>query len=224
MRPGRVTRLLAALAACLVLALAGCGMEAGGLDGIGSPSGEPSPVSTGRTQSPTSPNTPSTAGTLTASPSAITGLKSCRPQQLTVSSGPGGAAAGSSFLRIELHNVSDHACQLRGYLMLDFVDRSGQLIARARRDRTNVYTLTTVEIPAGRWGHARLQIVSPGNFDPGSPDCRPKEVAFALVSLPRYRSDATRLPLGYEVCTAAKHVPSLSPIVKGRRFPQSGSG
>jgi len=143
-------------------------------------------------------------------------LRSCRPQQIAVSLGAGGAALGSSHFHVELRNVSDQACKLHGYPALRFVDRTQRKIAVARRRVYDGLKVTAVAVPTGRWGHAWLVVVSPGNFDRGSPDCRPQAVAFVLISLLRHPRITTRLPMKGPVCTTGP-VPSVSPVRKGRR-------
>lgn len=187
------------------------------MDGSGESSGAPSVTSTRNTPTPASTrNRPSSTRTPPASPSITAALRSCRPQQIAVSLGAGGAALGSSYFHVELHNVSDQACKLHGYPALRFVDRTQREIAVARRRVDDGSKVTAVALPTGGWGDAWLVVVSPGNFDPGSPDCRPQAVAFVLISLPRHPRVTTRLPMKGPVCTTG-HVPAVSRVMKGRK-------
>jgi len=130
-----------------------------------------------------------------------------------VRSGRSGAAASHYYRRIDLRNIADNRCSLRGYLHLRLFDAKSREITRARND---TFKVRRVAIGPGGWAHAGVQFVNPAVFDKGSPDCRPKLAAYMLVALPHHPQVTTRLWLGFDVCTSKEHPPYASPILKGR--------
>jgi hypothetical protein len=116
----------------------------------------------------------SAAGTPSAAPR-------CRAAALTVwvGVGSGGAAAGSSYLPLELTNHSRRACSLHGYPGASA--RSDRQLGSAA-GRSPAVPERTVTLAAGATAHAVLQLVDVANFAPGT--CAPARASSLRVYPP----------------------------------------
>jgi hypothetical protein len=75
----------------------------------------------------------------------------------------GGAAAGSTYYKLELTNLSGHACTLLGYPGVSAVNLSGHQVGKAGSRETS-QTPHVVTLAAGATATAVLRIVDAGNF------------------------------------------------------------
>ncbi len=138
----------------------------------------------------------------------------CPLEQVEASLEGGGVALGTTYWRIELHNVGSRPCSLRGFPTVAFFDAGHQELTVSRRSPDQ--RATTVTLDVGGWAHAILGEVGTGNFEPSAPDCRPQPVVSIRVSLSR-TSEAVELPHRADVCTTKLHRPYISSVLLGRK-------
>ncbi len=112
---------------------------------------------------------------------------------------PGGGTAGSVFYKLELTNLSGHACTLFGYPGVSAVDlANGQLGAGASREAFG--KPRTVTLAPGAGAQAVLRITDAGAL----PGCRPVTAA-GLRVYPPGQSAAKRIPFPFQACSRAGH-------------------
>lgn len=152
---------LAAVAALV----AGCGGSSSKADvGVGSTS--PAPA-TGTSTVTTPP--PSSASTTTPS-----GPAACATDNLALSLGPAGGAAGSLYYPLHFVNKGTTSCTMTGYPGVSFVaPGNGQQVGKAGT-RPSEPTPTVTLAPGGE-ATATVQIGETGNFSPA--DCGPTAVS-----------------------------------------------
>jgi len=169
-RSAHATRTLIAAAA-----LAGCAVLVAACGSSGSQAG--SPAATG-TVTPTPSGSPGASSATGPSPSATpaatpSGPPPCATSALRVSvpTGQGNAAAGSSYYPIVFTNVSGSPCTLYGYPGVSFVTGAGgsEIGIPATENPANPRQLIT--LAPGQAGHAELQVVDAENYPPA--DCGP---------------------------------------------------
>lgn len=117
------------------------------------------------------------ASTLATQAAATPALRTCPVSALKISLdiAAAGVAAGSSYVPLELRNVSASACRLPGYALVSFAASSaGPDIGKPARheDSGRARPLT---LRPGKLAHAWLQIVAAANYPPSR--CRPVTTA-----------------------------------------------
>ncbi|HEX4060027.1 MAG TPA: DUF4232 domain-containing protein [Streptosporangiaceae bacterium] len=151
--------------AAIVALLTACGSGA-------SPSGASASLTPGGPASPPS-HAPGKSSVNSASPASNAVKNQCAASALTakVDSGQGGAAAGSSYLPIDLTNISSHACALYGFPGVSWVTNiAGDQIGSAATRETS-FRPVTVTLAPGSVAHAVIQIADAGNYP--SSICQP---------------------------------------------------
>jgi Protein of unknown function (DUF4232) len=152
----------AAVLACSAALAAACGTSAAP---AASPAASPAVIAT-----PTvSAGTVRPASSPTAAPSPVAAACATWALRVTVPTGPGGAAAGSSYHPIQFANVSAASCTLYGYPGVSFVTAQGgsQIGPAAIRNPAMARQLVTVS--PGQTVHAELQVADAENYPPA--DC-----------------------------------------------------
>jgi hypothetical protein len=159
-------RLAAVIGGVLVAALAACSTAS-------TPSGTvtvtAAPVA-GGSSSGGGQAAPSTTPTATApssaAPSAPAGPAECATQQLTVSVGHGGAAAGTAYYHLDFTNSSSRSCFLEGYPGVSFVTGQGGSQIGAAADRNPIFARHVITLAPGAVAHALLGIATAANYSP----------------------------------------------------------
>jgi Protein of unknown function (DUF4232) len=151
----------AAVLACSAALATACGTSSGtGAAPAATASPTVSPGTASPASSPTATVTPTQAGSPPCGTSAL---------KVTVPTGAGGAAAGSTYYPVRFANVSGASCTLYGYPGVSFVTAPGgsQIGPAATRNPTTPKQLVTLS--AGQTVHAELQVVDAENYPPA--DC-----------------------------------------------------
>jgi hypothetical protein len=170
------------------------------------PSGTASPTSStgsGATSAGTAPS-----GTQ-ASPNAQ-GVPSCQTFGLTLTRGTTGAAAGSTYVEIELTNTSGATCTLYGYpgVALTTSKAPGsQVGASADRSSSNPETLVT--LTPGATADAQVQVVDVLNYSTAS--CAPVSASYLQV-YPPGQTTPLYLPFTAQGCTKPVFTLGVSPV------------
>jgi hypothetical protein len=108
----------------------------------------------------------------------------------------GGAAAGSSYYKLEFTNQSGHACTLTGFPGVSAVDLHGhQLGSPARK---NPSSTRAVRLANGATAAAVLQIVVAGNFPQSACHRAP---AAALRVYPPNQTASKLVPFPFDACS-----------------------
>ena len=116
---------------------------------------------------------PGNSSANSASPATNAAKTQCATSGLTakVASSQGGAAAGSSYLPIDLTNISSHTCVLYGFPGVSWVASiAGDQIGSAATRETS-FSPVTVTLAPGSVAHAIMQIADAGNYP--SSICQP---------------------------------------------------
>jgi Protein of unknown function (DUF4232) len=79
---------------------------------------------------------------------------------------PGEGAAGHTFYQLEISNVSQHACSLRGFPGVSAVGPHGQLGSAAARNRS--HPVRTVTLARGATAHVELTLTNVSGFAHGA--------------------------------------------------------
>jgi Protein of unknown function (DUF4232) len=134
---------------------------------------------------------------LRPSRAAAAGGSRCRTPGLVVwLDTNGNSAAGSTYYKLKLTNLSGHACTLFGYPGVSAVNlRGAQLGSAASRDTAR--TPHTVRLGIGATAVATLRIVSTGNFPSSS--CHPTRAAGLRVYPPNATASKI-VPFPFRAC------------------------
>jgi hypothetical protein len=140
-------------------------------------------------------STVAVAGTAGASRST----PACATSSLVVwlNTGSGGAAAGSTYYKLELTNLSGHACALRGYPGVSAVDLRGRQLGRAA-GRNPTRPARTITLAPGTSAAAVLQIADVYNYPPTT--CR-RTMAAGLRVYPPGQTRAKTVPFPFLACS-----------------------
>jgi hypothetical protein len=123
----------------------------------------------------------------------------------------GSGTAGSFYYRLELTNLSGHACRLSGYPGVSAVDLLGRQLGRAASRNTTLVKPTTVRLANGRSAAAVLRVVDTGVFAAAS--CRPVTAA-GLRVYPPNETRAKIVPFPFSVCTHGPTSLSVAAVQK----------
>lgn len=172
-----------------------------------SPSGAPSPT---ETTAPTATSTATATGSA-APTSAPAGGTACTTSSLRLSTGQGGAAAGTYYLPLVFTNVGTSPCRLRGYPGVSFVDANGhQLGFPAQRSRGE--RIRTLSLAVGGKAHANLGIPSTANFSDA--DCKPHKAA-GIRAYPPGQTSSLFVRYRVTVCTTKNGRALIGPLKPG---------
>lgn len=121
----------------------------------------------------------------------------CAPRALDVwLNTHGGAAAGSTYYKLEFTNLSARTCTLRGYPGVSAIGASGRQLG-SPAGRNPAHTSRTVTIARGGSAVAVLQITDAHNFPPAS--CRLVTAAALRVYAPG-ATQAKTVPFPFLTC------------------------
>lgn len=219
----------AAAVAVSTLAVAGVavtatswGLPAGhgtGTTVVGAPTGGPR-LGTGPDTAAPSPSA-SEAANIRASapstPSPAAAASPCRTDQLQVTLGPGGGAAGTFFQRILFQNRAQTPCTLTGYPRVSFLDRARHQVGATATQGAG-WPIGPVTLTPQGFANAAVGVTDPANYQtstsPSSSTCRPALTAYVRIYPPGQRS-ALAIPYKTQVCTA-KTTPVVTPTGAGR--------
>ena len=197
----------AAVLACTAALVAACGSSAGTAAAPGASATattQPS-VNPGGTPVSVSPP-PATATSSGPAPCATSALK------VTVPTGNGNAAAGSSFFPIDFANVSTTSCTLYGFPGVSFATAQGgsQIGPAATRNPAAAKTLLT--LAPGQTVHAELQVVNAENYPPA--DCG-LVTAHWLKIFPPNQTAPVYVSFSAQACTKAKQILTVQTVQTG---------
>jgi hypothetical protein len=138
-----------------------------------------------------------TAATAVGVASARTRAPACKTSDLVVwLGGAGGAAAGSTYVRLEFTNQSGHACTLKGYPGVSALDLRGHMLGSP--GSRNPSSTRVVRLANGATASAGLQIVVAGNFPPSACHVR---AAAGLRIYPPNQTSWKFVPIPFEACS-----------------------
>ena len=134
-----------------------------------------------------------------ASSSTSTSTSRCKTSSLEVwlGIGPGGAAAGSTYMPIEFTNTGGASCTLNGYPGVSAWS-TGQLGSPASRN--SQVASKTITLASGATAHAVLQITDVGNYPPAT--CAPA-TATTLRVYPPGSFTSEDIPFRLRACSKA---------------------
>ena len=139
---------------------------------------------------------PSSASTTAAPPCATSRLVIWLDTQ-------GNGAAGSTYYRLELTNLSRSACTLFGYPRVSAVDLAAHRLGSAAT-RDAAHAARKVRLAPGASATAVLRIVDAANFPRRV--CRPTTAAGVRVSLP-HASGSKLVPFPFRACSRTRPGP-----------------
>ncbi len=111
----------------------------------------------------------------------------------------GSGAAGSIFYRVELTNLSGHACTISGYPRAAAVSLSGRQLGKGSGRFVSKKPLVTLANRAT--ASFALQIVNVGNFSASA--CRPVTAA-GLRIFPPHQTASKVVPFPFRACTRSR--------------------
>ena len=209
-----VARICAPLA---VLAMAGCsgGSSTPATSGASSTPASASPTASplaSETVTPAVPASPTSTPSLSpsASPSAAA-LAGCPTSSLKLSTGRGGAAAGTYYLPLVFTNVATTACSLRGFPGVSFVDANGSQIGPSAQRAAGQRPHDVVLNPGAK-AHATLAI--PNNEMFSQSDCQPKHAA-GIRAYPPNQTAPLAVHFKSTVCTTPAGRASIESVRPG---------
>jgi hypothetical protein len=138
--------------------------------------------------------------TSSAAPAAAA-TKACPASGLVVWAGeePGGGAAGSVYYRIELTNLSNATCTVKGYPKVNAVDLKGGRIGAYATHETGK-AAKPVTLAPGQSASAQLRIVDALNYP--ADKCKATTAAGLRVGIPGGSGNKIA-PLAFETCVRA---------------------
>lgn len=122
----------------------------------------------------------------------------------------GSGAAGSSFYRVELTNLSGRACTLSGYPRVLAVDLSGRTLGSG--SQRFVSAKPTVRLAPGATASFALQITEVGNFPASA--CR-RVTAAGLRVFPPHQNASKVVPFPFSACSRSGPVYLAAQAVQG---------
>ena len=124
----------------------------------------------------------------------------CAPKALDVwLNTQGGAAAGSTYYKLEFTNLSAHACTLRGYPGVSAISTAGRQLGSAA-GRNPAHASRLVTLAGGSSALAVLQVTDAHNFPPAT--CRLVTAAGLRVYAPG-ATQAKTVPFPFPTCAKA---------------------
>ncbi len=110
----------------------------------------------------------------------------------------GNGAAGSVFYKLELTNLSGHACTLHGFPGVSAIDIHGRQLGRAAARESSGAAPHTVRLKDGATATAILRTVAAGNFPAAT--CR-QTTAAGLRVFPPGQTTSKVIPFPFEACS-----------------------
>jgi hypothetical protein len=198
-----VSSLVAAAALTVGCGSSGNGQSASSAPPSSAPATSQSPSVTVSTPAGGSGAGGSGAGAPSAKSTAASGLAACATANLSVSlkSGTGGGAAGSTYVPLQFTNTSGAACALYGYPGVSFVTGQNGSQIGAPAKRSDSFAKVTVTVAAHATAHAWLQIAEAGNYPASS--CHPVSAKFLKVYPPGNTAPAY-VSFSGQTCSSAK--------------------
>lgn len=135
------------------------------------------------------------AATTTKAPAGMAQKCSTSDLEVWLGLGEGGGTAGSTYLPLELTNISNHRCRLFGFPGVSAI-AAHQLGSPAQRNRAR--PTYHVSLAPGATAHTVLQFVDVDNF--GS-RCKPV-TATGLRVYPPDQFSAAEIPFSFRACSA----------------------
>jgi hypothetical protein len=192
------------------LLAAGCSSGSSSGDAGSTVSPVPTPSHT-HTSSPTPiPTTTTVTPTPTVTVTPPTGVPTCQSNQLSLSLGPPGGAAGSTYTPIVFTNTGSTTCELRGYPGVSFVNTSGARVGSPSKQDAG--RIKTVKLASGHGANALLREPETGNYPPSA--CQAATSNRLQVYPP---GETTPLFLSYhaKVCTTKSARTGIGPVSFG---------
>lgn len=190
-------------------------------------SGSHPAASGGSASSPTSPGSGSANGGGTPTSSSGSGptakpsghsepmITTCTTSALTVSinTGQGGGAAGSTYVPIDFTNSSSRACEMYGFPGVSFVTGRGGSQIGAAAARNSGFSSVAITVAAHGSAHAWLQVAEAGNYPAST--CK-QVTANWLKVFPPGNTEAAYVSHSFQACSSTKvNVLSVVPIRSG---------
>jgi hypothetical protein len=149
--------------------------------------------------SPVRPPATSASGPQATPNANAQGIPSCQTSGLRLAKGVTGAAAGSTYIQIELTNTSGVTCTLYGYpgVALTTAMAPGSQLGEAG-SRASTRPAELVTLTAGETADAQVQIVDVLNYPTAS--CEPASASYLQV-YPPGQTAALYLPLSVQGCS-----------------------
>jgi uncharacterized protein DUF4232 len=198
---------LAAVLACSAALAAACGSSS-------STAASPGSSATATTQPSVNPG--GTPVSVSPPPATVTpsGPTPCATSSLkvTVPTGNGNAAAGSSYYPIEFANVSGTSCSLYGFPGVSFVTTQGGSPIGPAATRNPAVPKTLVTLAPGQTVHAELQVVDAENYPPA--DCG-MVTAHWLKIYPPNQTAPVYVSFSAQTCTKAKQILTVQTVQAG---------
>jgi hypothetical protein len=169
----RLRWLAGSLIVAATVLTAGCGVSAAPTPTTAGSRGPATSAPTGSTPSPSPSSAPTPTSTPTQSVAAAAGPDECATASLRVSIGRSGAAAGTTYLSLDLTNVSAAACFVQGYPGASLVtvgNSSGEQIGAAAR-RDPVTPSVRIVLAPGSVAHSFLGVGTAADY--ASATCDP---------------------------------------------------
>jgi len=211
--PARAVRALAAAAvlACSAALAAACGTAAApAASPAASPAVTATPIVSAGTASPAVSPAPAPAPAAAAPACATSALK------VAVPTGPGGAAAGSSYYPIRFANVSGASCTLQGYPGVSFVTAQGGRQIGPAATRNAAVARQLVTLSPGQTVHAELQVLNAQNYPPA--DCG-LVTAHWLKIYPPNQTGPAYVSFTAQACAKPKQILSVQTVQPGTAGP-----
>lgn len=197
------------------VAVTGCSGSSGTPTAASSPSAaETTPtesVSPSPSESTLQSELPAPSATPTPSPtaSAVGGaVVECATSALRLSTGQGGAAAGTDYISLVFTNIGTTPCRMRGYPGASFVDADGHQIG-VPASRTAGEPVHPVTLEAGGKASAQLGIPATENYSPS--DCHPHKAA-GVRAYPPDETQSLLAHLKLTVCTTRAGRSMIGPV------------
>jgi len=189
----------AAILLCTGALAAACGSTSAN-SSAGSPA---SPAATTAAATPTAAS--ASATTAPATPPSTPSSPACSTADLsaTVNTGPGGAAAGSTYYPLNFTNTSKSSCYLYGYPGVSFVTGpSGSQVGQPASRNPAVAPSTVILAPGGT-AHVTIQVVDAMNYSKSA--CKPVTAHWLKVFPP---GQFTALYVKFSSLTCSAKLPS----------------
>ena len=186
--------------------LAACGSQgapsASAAGGPTSPPSRPSSVPPSASLSPSSKPTVHTEPRMPAKQCPTSALRA------KVNKTKGGAAAGTTYVALDLTNTSGHSCDLYGFPGVSFRSGNPGSLIGAPASRPTTFGPQTVSLASGATAHAWLGLVDVGNFS--SSVCGPVTAHWLKIYPP---DQFTALYTQFTAQVCSKKVTAGSPLI-----------
>jgi hypothetical protein len=121
----------------------------------------------------------------------------------------GNGAAGSVYYKLELTNLSGHACTLTGYPGVSAIDLRGRQLGKAAARNPTLVRPRTIRLASGASAAAVLRVTDVGVFPASS--CRPVTAA-GLRVYPPSQTAARVVPFPFRACSSGPAYLHVAPV------------